>query len=155
MTNNIKVSLLAFGGGFTFGAFTTYVLLYNGAMLGEFAVKHSTKTAGLKFWSIILPHGIIELTAIMISGGAGLILGWALVAPKNLSRLNSLRKASREALPLMGGVVAMLVVAGCIEGYFSPSNASATAKLIFAGFTAIVLIVYFGFAGRDLRDNSN
>ena len=150
MANNIFVSFRAFAGGVTFGALTAWELIKNGLMLGALAVILSPSAAwALRFWSLILPHGIIELTAICIAGGAGFILGWALIAPGNLSRWDSLRKASREALPLIGGVVAMLIVAGLIEGFITPSSLPPALKLVFAGLTAVGLVLYFDRPGRE------
>jgi uncharacterized membrane protein SpoIIM required for sporulation len=144
ISNNIKVSITAFAGGVTFGLLTVYALVTNGLMLGALGAYFSTSPARARdFWSLILPHGIIELTAISIAGAAGLILGWAMIAPGNLSRWDSLRKASREALPLVGGVAAMLILAGLIEGFFTPSPLSASVKLLFSALTAVGLVFYF------------
>lgn len=148
MTNNIYVSFRAFAGGVTFGAWTVRELVQNGLMLGALAAAMTPNSAwALRFWSLILPHGIIELTAICVAAGAGLLLGWGLIRPGNLSRWDSLRKASREALPLMGGAVAMLVVAGVIEGFITPSSAPPWSKLSFAGLTGVGLVFYFGRGG--------
>jgi uncharacterized membrane protein SpoIIM required for sporulation len=150
MTNNIFVSIRAFAGGVTFGVWTVRELVENGKMLGALGMRFSRKPkVALRFWSLILPHGIIELLAIAIAGGAGLILGWSLISPGNLTRWDSLRLASRQAAPLMGGVIGMLVVAGMIEGFITPSPLDAWTKLAFAGVTAIGCVLYFGLAGRD------
>lgn len=152
MINNIWVSCAAFAGGVTFGLFTVFALIQNGVLLGALAVVYCTSwTKTIDFWSLILPHGIIELTAIFIAGGAGLILAWALIAPGNLSRWDSLRRASREAVPLIGGVVAMLIIAGCIEGFITPAPLPPELKLAFAAVTGIALILYFGRAGREAQ----
>jgi uncharacterized membrane protein SpoIIM required for sporulation len=84
-----------------------------------------------------------------IAGAAGLILGWSLIAPGNITRLDSLKKASKEALPLVGGVAIMLVVAGLIEGCVARSGIDRSIKLGVAGFTAIAQLLYFGLAGRS------
>ncbi len=149
MVNNIYVSARAFAGGITFGVWTVRELVENGKMLGALGMRYSRKPeVALRFWSLILPHGFIELLAIAIAGGAGLILGWGLISPGNLTRWDSLRLASHEALPLMGGVVAMLVIAGSIEGFITPSPLDAWTKIIFSGVTAVGCVLYFGFVGR-------
>ncbi|MDY0408887.1 stage II sporulation protein M [Paracerasibacillus soli] len=81
MTNNIQVAFLAFAGGITFGILTVYVLMINGIMVGGLAAFfwHYSKT--YVFWAYIVPHGIIELTAIFIAGGAGLLMGYKLLVP--------------------------------------------------------------------------
>lgn len=150
MTHNILVSIMAFAGGITFGAFTAYAIIGNGLMLGAFLVKPYKFLHGpLDVIAFIFPHGVIELTAICISGAAGLILASALIAPGNLSRLDSLKKASKEALPLMGGVAIMLVIAGCIEGCVARSQLDRSLKIAIAGLTAVGLLAYFGLAGRS------
>lgn len=150
MTHNIQVSLFAFAGGLSFGLLTVYALIQNGLMLGAFLVKpYQFLKDPLDVIAFIFPHGFIELTAIVIAGGAGLILGWSLIAPGNLTRWDSLRKASREAVPLMGGVVAMLIIAGCIESFVARSSVPRNLQLSVAAISAVLLIVYFKFAGRS------
>jgi len=147
MVNNITVSIAAFATGAAFGVPTALALTQNGMMLGGLAAFFTGGKRALQFWALILPHGIIELTAIFIAGGAGMILAGAMIRPGNISRLDALRLASRTAIRLMGGVVALLAIAGIIEGFITPSGISATAKLLFAGMTAIALGVYL-FGGR-------
>lgn len=148
MVNNIKVSLAAFAGGITFGIYTIIVLIENGLMLGAFAANPPPGLRDPLDWcAYIFPHGVIELTAIVIAGAAGLILGWALIAPRNLTRWDSLRKSSREALPLIGGVVAMLIVAGILESCVARSPLPRELKLCVAVLTTIGLTLYFTFAG--------
>jgi uncharacterized membrane protein SpoIIM required for sporulation len=154
MTNNIKVSLGAFAGGVTFGLLTVYMLIYNGLILGAFLGNPPPGLRDPLDWcAYIFPHGVIELTAICIAGGAGLILGWSLIAPGNLSRWDSLRKSSRDALPLIGGVVAMLIIAGFIESCVARSTLPRGLKLSVAEVTAVGLIAYFGLGGRGKSDN--
>ncbi|MDO8683756.1 MAG: stage II sporulation protein M [Armatimonadota bacterium] len=149
MANNINVSIMAFAAGITFGLATVYVLLQNGMMLGALAAIYTRHNLSLSFWSLILPHGVIELAAIFISGGAGLILGGALIKPGNMSRWAALAIAARRAVPLMGGVALMLVLAGAIEGFLTPAPIKAVFKLAFAGLTVALLALYF-FARRGV-----
>src|SRR5262249_51267363 len=76
-THNIEVACMAFAGGISLGIGTLLVLLFNGLLLGVFAAALSVPDTAVAFWSLILPHGIIELTAIFIAGGAGLMIGSA------------------------------------------------------------------------------
>ncbi|MDO8589043.1 MAG: stage II sporulation protein M [Armatimonadota bacterium] len=147
MSNNIQVSITAFASGITFGILTIYILLQNGMMLGGLAASFG-RGDSLVFWSLILPHGIIELAAICISGGAGLIIAGALIRPGNRSRWDSVKLAARRAIPLMGGVALMLVAAGAIEGFLTPSKLSPGVKLAFAGLTAALLALYFASPWR-------
>ena len=88
MSNNIRVTILAFTTGILLGIGTFLLLFYNGLMLGVVAaaVSNAGGEVPLGFWSFVAPHGVIELTAIFIAGGAGLLLGWALVNPGERSR---------------------------------------------------------------------
>lgn len=143
MVNNILVCLRSFVFGITLGLGTIYVLFFNGAMLGSLTGLMYIKGNPLQFWSLILPHGVFELTAIFISGAAGLIIAKSILLPGEHSRKHSLIKAAKQSVSLIMGVILMLIIAGIIEGFFTPANISEIAKLIFAGITAIILGVYF------------
>ena len=147
MTNNIQVGIIAFAGGITAGFYTVYELMKNGLMIGAVVTKAAPVLGPVRFWSLILPHGVIELTAIFLCGGAGLMIGSAIIAPGNLRRADALRIAAMRALRLFAGAVALFAIAGTIEGFVTPSALPAQAKLAFAGLTAIALTLYLGFAG--------
>ena len=149
MTHNVKVTFLAFAGGILAGAGTALVLLFNGVQLGAVAAVFANYGANLQLWSFILPHGVIELTAICIAGGAGLWLGSAFLLPGRLTRREALVVRGREAVSLIGGTAAMLVVAGMIEGFISPSDLPREVKLGLAALFALGLVAYLAFAGRD------
>lgn len=150
MTHNIQVSFTVFAGGITFGILTVIELLQNGLMLGAFAANAPPGLKNPLDWcAYIFPHGFIELSAIIIAGAAGLMLGWALIAPGNLTRWDALRRASREAIPLMGGVVVMLVIAGILESCVARTTVPRELKLCIAATTALGLIAYFGWAGSS------
>ena len=146
-TNNITVGIYAFAGGITAGVYTVYELAKNGLIIGAIASKAAPALGPVRFWSLILPHGIIELMAIFICGGAGLMIGASIIAPGNLRRLDSIRLAAVRALKLFAGAVLLFVIAGIIEGFITPSGLPASFKLSFAGLTAIGLALYLGFAG--------
>lgn len=143
MINNISVSLRAFVFGITLGLGTIYVLFYNGAMLGALTALMYMKGNPTNYWSLILPHGIIELTAIFISGAAGLIIAKSMLIPGEYSRKHSLIHGAKRAISLVMGVVLMLIIAGIIEGFFTPLNIPEVTKLSFAAVTAVLLVVYF------------
>lgn len=122
MSNNIRVALNAFALGVTLGLGTLYVLLVNGLMLGSFfAVGANAGRLGL-FAAVVAPHGVLELSAIFIAGGAGLIIGHALVDPGDLYRRDALRLAATDAVKLVLGTVPMFIVAGIIEATISPQH---------------------------------
>ncbi|MHB9131859.1 MAG: stage II sporulation protein M [Armatimonadota bacterium] len=159
MQNNIRVTIGAFAGGMTFGLLTIFMLIVNGLMLGVCgaAVWLDGGVTAYNFWAFVAPHGVFELTAIFISGGAGFVLAYALINPGEYPRRIALRMAGKEALKLMLGVTAMLVVAGLIEGFFSPIPPSKVPSLIkysVAGYEAVLLFCYLYFAGRHTREES-
>lgn len=142
MTNNIRVTMSAVALGVTMGLGTGYVLIANGLMLGGLAGVATNARVDRLFWAVILPHGIIELTAICIAGGAGLILARAIYAPGDLPRRDALRIAGNDAARLMLGVSMMLVIAGGIEGFITPQPIAPDLKLAFAVLTGIALVFY-------------
>jgi hypothetical protein len=124
------------------------MLLKTGIMMGVAALAVARHGTALGFWGFVAPHGVIELPAIFISSGAGLMLGYALVNPGEYSRRTALALAGREAVQLIFGVVAMLVVAGIIEAFFSPTLLPPPLKLLAAAIIFTAEAGYFIFAGR-------
>lgn len=148
MTNNIFVSFYAFAGGAAAGTLTVLVLVENGLQLG--AIFAATQTAGLgpALLTFISGHGFVELSVIFLSGGAGLRLASAFVAPGDLSRTDALRIRGAQALRIVLFCVPCLVVAGLIEGFISPSGAPWEVKLGVGLVTGAALWGYLLFFGR-------
>ena len=142
MTNNIRVSIMAVALGVTAGLGTALVLISNGMMIGSLAAVASNNNVDYLFWSVILPHGILELSAIAIAGGAGFVLARAIFAPGDLPRRDALKIAGGEAAQLLVGVAAMLVVAGLIEGFITPADISPDFKMGFAALTGLAMAAY-------------
>lgn len=140
--NNITVSAMAFGGGMLFGLGTFYILMFNGLMLGEvilLAVRY-------EFHEILIfmaGHGVIELTAIFIAGGAGFMLASALISPGDRTRLDALLVKGRQAVVLMLGCAVMLVIAGLIEGFISPSALPWQVKIAVSAISGTLMALYF------------
>jgi uncharacterized membrane protein SpoIIM required for sporulation len=151
MTNNITVSFLAFALGITFGAGTVYLMAFNGLMVGTLAGFCHTHGLDVPFWSFVLPHGVIELTAVFIAGAAGLLVGAAMIVPKDLTRRDALVLRAGQAGRLVLGCVPLLVVAGVIEGFFSPALLPAGLKFGAAGVLLLLLIRYLA-SSRSTRD---
>jgi uncharacterized membrane protein SpoIIM required for sporulation len=149
IANNITVTISVFAGGMTFGLLTVFMLITNGMMLGvaTAASCHSLATA-VDLWGFIAPHGVFELTAIFIAGAGGLMLAYAMLNPGALPRRVALRDAGTATLPLIIGVVCMLVVAGLIEGLFSPLKIATQIKFTVALVEGALLLAYILFAGR-------
>lgn len=141
--NNIGVAIKAFVFSVTAGVFTIYVLFLNGALLGALTSLVAQNSSNiLNYLSLILPHGIIELSAIFISGGAGLRVGKSLLIPGQYKRKDAFIKNAKEAVMLMPGVFLMLIMAGLIEGFLTPAKIPMSVKLTFAAGTAIAMLLY-------------
>lgn len=159
MTNNMKVAILAFAGGITFGVLTVYVLLLNGVILGAIAAVFWNAGKSYEFWAYIIPHGIIELTAIFIAGGAGLLMGYKLLVPGHVKRTYELKIQATRSVQLLFGTIPLFVITGIIEGYITPSTSlSFEMKYIVALITVLSLIVYILFGHlrlqkRKMKDN--
>lgn len=151
IVNNVYVAVLAFAGGMTAGLLTLYVLVGNGAMLGTiFSVVQSYGLAG-GLLAFIAAHGVLELSAIFLSGGAGFRLAWAILRPGDRSRGDALRLGAAQAMRVMLLVIPVLGVAGLIEGFVSPSGAPDAVKGMIGIFTGVLLWGYIAFAGRTTR----
>lgn len=148
VTNNVRVAALAFAGGITAGILTLYIIGTNGLMLGTDGALFAQRGFGADFWATIAPHGVIELFAIQVAGGAGLILAAGIVRPGRARRIDALRAGAARALTLALGVAGLLVIAGTIEGFVSPQRLSIDVRLAIGALTAVALIAYLAFAGR-------
>ncbi|HLZ27167.1 MAG TPA: stage II sporulation protein M [Chloroflexota bacterium] len=148
-TNNIQVSFLAFAGGVLCGLGTVYVLVSNGLSLG--AVLGAAQFYGVAplVWSFISPHGYLELTCIVIAGAAGLLLGNALLRPGLQLRREALARAARRAVELVVGTAPVLVVAGLIEGFISPSDLPIGIKLAIGPLAGVGLYTLLLTVGRQ------
>ncbi|MBL4950711.1 stage II sporulation protein M [Neobacillus sp. YIM B02564] len=142
MTNNIQVAMLAFAGGITFGILTVYLLVYNGIIIGALAALFWHHDKSYDFWAYIVPHGMIELTAIFIAGGAGLLMGYRLFVPGLYSRGYQLKQQAKRSVQLLLGTIPLFIIAGIIEGFITPADISLEAKYIVALLTVIGLILY-------------
>lgn len=151
MVNNIKVTLNSVALGVTAGIGTFLVLMFNGLLLGALAGVATNENVDLLFWAVILPHGILELTAICIAGGAGLLLARAIYAPGDLPRRDALKIAGGEAARLIMGVAIMLVIAGLIEGFITPQPIPPLLKITFALMTGVVMVLYLANRPRGPR----
>ena len=152
--NNIGVSFMAFALGVFFGAGTVYVLILNGLLIGALTAVYAKYGLSVMFWSLILPHGSLELPAILIAAGAGLMLGDSLIRPGEVRRGEAFAAAARRSIILIGGVIPVFIIAGLIEGFITPLDVPESIKLTFAAFVGLAGLAYFGSAfwrkDRDL-----
>ncbi len=145
-THNLKVALLAFALGVSLGVLTVAVLISNAIMLGAFIAIGVNVGHGTKLLSVIAPHGALELPAIFIAAGAGLLIGHAMIAPGRWRRVDALRIVAKDALNLLVVTVPLFLAAGIIEGNISPRFrglfASDIARFGFACLVFAVMAAY-------------
>ncbi len=143
ISNNIRVCIMAFAGGMLVGILTVLALVFNGLAIGTgFGVFANYGAAGY-LGTFVAGHGVLELTAIFISGGAGFRLAHALIAPGDRTRVAALVVDGRIAMRMMGAVVFLLAIAGAIEGMLSTSDAPDTWKYVVSAASAVFLGLYF------------
>lgn len=147
-SHNAQIGILAFALGFLFGVPVAYLMFQNGLVLGAFAGLYHNRGLGLELWAWLLPHGITELSAVLLCGGAGLLLARSLMFPGRRTRLASLAAAGKEAAVLVIGAVIMLFFAALIEGFFRQLVYSIPARFAMATATALFWGLYIGFCGR-------
>jgi len=142
MTNNLTVSFVTFAGGMVFGLGTFFYLYVNGMMLGVIGAACHQYGMSVALWSFVAPHGSLELPSILIAGGAGFRLGYAMLFPGNLRWKDSVARGGVEATRLISGIIPLLVIAGCLEGFFSPSQAPVWLKFTVGGLLFTLLLVW-------------
>ncbi len=149
MTNNMGVAFVTFASGITAGVLTLYLLVFNGLMMGVIAAACWMAGMSVPLWSFVAPHGVLELPAIFIAGGAGFRIAHGLLFPGSLSRRDSLAVAGGDAVKLVLGTIPMLIVAGVLEGFLSPSAAPAALKFSVAALLFAVLVVYLSLPPKE------
>ena len=142
MTNNLQVGILSFAGGILLGTLTTYVLLLNGLLFGVVFGYTQAYGLALDLAAFVSPHGYLELSVVFIAGGAGLMMGWAILSPGLLSRREALIQAARRAVLLVVGAAPWLVLAGLIEGFVSPSDLARELKLLLGLLSAVLFYTF-------------
>ncbi|NHC33717.1 stage II sporulation protein M [Scytonema millei] len=143
MTNNISVSFAAVSGGITAGLYTTFLLVYNGLSIGAVATLVGQNNLAYPFWAFVFPHGALELPAIFFAGGAGFLIARAIIFPGKYKRGDALKVYGAQAAQLVLGIVPMLVIAGIIEGFFSPSPIVPSPLKYLAGIGLFALLVVY------------
>lgn len=148
--NNIGIAFQTFASGLLLGLGSLFYLIFNGLMIGAVAGHLSQIGYGETFWSFVIGHGAFELNAIVLAGAAGLMLGWALLAPGRQTRGEALRLAAQRAIRLLGGAALLLLVAAFVEAYWSSlTYAGASLKYAVGAGLWLLVLAYLGFAGRQ------
>jgi uncharacterized membrane protein SpoIIM required for sporulation len=155
LTNNIMVTFNAFAFGALFGIGTLYILAYNGLSIGSVLgiCYKIDPNFGNALTNFMVAHGVVELSCIFICGGAGMLIGYSILVPGDLSRLDALKKNGLEAVRLVLGCALLLVLAGIIEGFISPLPINPIFKYTIGITTGIAMFSYLILVGRD-RDLS-
>ncbi len=143
MINNLSVCFRAVAGGITAGAFTVFILAFNGLLIGAIATLVGRNNLAYPFWAFVFPHGSLELPAIFFAGAAGLLIGRAILFPGKYRRVDALKFYGSKAAQLVYGIVPMLVVAGTIEGFFSPNPAVPNSLKYVAGIGLFTLLLMY------------
>ena len=151
-TNNIQVGFLAFAGGVLLCVPTAFLLVFNGANLGVPAGLFAAAGQNAKFYGLILPHGLLELTAVVIAGSAGLRLGWSLIDPGDRTRADALAEEGRRSVVLVLGLVATFLVAGLIEGFVTGSGLPTVVRVGIGVVVEAAFLLYAFVLGRDAAD---
>jgi uncharacterized membrane protein SpoIIM required for sporulation len=148
VNNNVGIAFRCFATGAIFGLGSVFFLVYNGLLMGTVAGMLARTGQGMNLLTFCCGHSSFELTAIVISGTAGLRMGYALVSTGGRTRWGSLRRCADELVQLVSGAALMLFVAAVIEGFWSPSAAPAPVKWIVAVVFAVLVTAYLLLAGR-------
>jgi len=149
MQNNIRVTIMTFAFGAMLGLGTVYYLAFNGANIASVLALTYKAGFGNDLVTFMVGHGVVELSCIFIAGGAGLLIGSAMIMPGDLSRGDAMKTRGMEAVRLMIGVALLLVIAAIIEGFISPAPINPRIKYGIGAITGIALYSYLLFAGRD------
>jgi len=149
MTHNTGVGIATFAFGITF-IVPVYLLLTNGATLGALVAVVQPTGHLSSMWAGIVPHGVCELGAIFICGGAGMSIAWSLIAPGRYSRKDALVLAGRDACKMMVGTIPMFIIAGILEGNVSHSSLPHWAKFSLAAAQFIAILFYI-YASRERK----
>lgn len=141
--NNIKVSFMVFVGGFLVSAGTIWMLFENGMMLGSFQTFFFTKGLGWDSILVVWIHGTLEISAIIIAGGAGMVVGNSILFPKTFSRLDSLKRGTRDGLKLMIGLIPIFIAAAFLEGFITRYSTMPKALSISILFSSFLFMIWY------------
>ena len=149
--NNLKVCFAAIAGGITAGLYTIFIMANNGLHIGAVATLVGKNNLAYPFWAFVFPHGSLELPAIFLAGGAGLLIGKAIIFPGAYQRIDALKLNGVKAAQLLFGIIPLLVIAGTIEGFFSPSPLVPNPIKYLVGTGLFCLLVVYCLRGRIIE----
>lgn len=146
--NNVGIAFRCFASGILFGLGSAFFLVYNGAVTGAVVGYVTGSGAGTNILTFVCGHAPLELTAIVIAGGAGLQMGWTLLDTDGIGRLAAVWRERAAILAQVLGAAAMLLLAALVEGFWSPSPAPAEVKWAVGGVVCLLTMAFLGLAGR-------
>lgn len=146
--NNVGIAFRCFATGILFGLGSVFFLVYNGVVTGAVAGAVTRAGHGLNLLTFCCTHSTLELTAIVISGAAGLLMGYSLVATRGRTRWGSLRANAKDLSHLISGAALFLLGAAAIEGFWSPSSLARETKWAAAMIMGTLVTLYLALAGR-------
>jgi uncharacterized membrane protein SpoIIM required for sporulation len=148
--NNVRIDFQCFAGGLLFGVGSIFFLIFNGGAIGTIA-GHLTQLGYIEtFWGFVAGHSALELVGAVLSGAAGLQIGYALVAPGQRTRIDALKIAAVDAVRMLYGAATMTFLAAFIEAFWSASRVPPVEiKYAFGIMGWVLLIAYFALAGRS------
>jgi uncharacterized membrane protein SpoIIM required for sporulation len=149
--NNVGIALRCFALGIFGGIGSAFYLVQNGLTIGAILGYVATQGAGANIGTFIVGHGSLELGAIVLAGGAGLSLGWSVIAPGDLTRVASVQRTAREILVIVAGAAVMLIMAAAIEAFWSASSTPRPIKLTVGASLFLLVVGYILFGGRHGR----
>jgi uncharacterized membrane protein SpoIIM required for sporulation len=152
VNHNVGIALRCFATGLAFGLGSAFYLVENGLATGAIVGYVAAHGAGDNIITFVVGHSSLELGAIVLAGGAGLALGWSIVAPGNETRLRSLQRAARSLVTVVFGAAVMLFVAAAVEGFWSASNVLPAVKRVVGGVLFAIVVAYISLAGRGSDD---
>lgn len=148
-TNNVQVAALAFATGILLCVPTALVIGMNGANLGLAAGLFAAAGQAPRFWGLILPHGLLELTAVFVAGAAGLRLGWALIDPGDRRRSDALADQGQRSVVIVLGLILVFGIAGVIEAFVTPSALTTWARVGVGVVVEAAFLTYLVVLGRS------
>ncbi|HLK40379.1 MAG TPA: stage II sporulation protein M [Polyangiaceae bacterium] len=152
VNNNVGIALRCFATGLFAGLGSAVYLVENGISTGALMGYVVTHGGGPNILTFVVGHGSLELGAIVLSGGAGLALGWSLVAPGDKTRVESMQAAGRSVVPIVFGAATMLLLAAAIEGFWSASSVPSIVKRVVGAAMLAVVLTYVLVAGRRSKE---
>jgi uncharacterized membrane protein SpoIIM required for sporulation len=151
--NNVQVAIYAFAAGILLCGVTAYILILNGSNVGVAAGLFAAAGESPKFWGLILPHGLLELSAVVIAGAAGLRLGWAIIDPGDRTRRDALAEQGRRSVVIILGLIVVFAVAGVIEGFVTGSSLHTFFRVGLGATVALAFWLYIFTQGRLAASN--